>query len=208
VGTAVLELAPLPLHQQICHFAETIATQGYIELKIVPLFLLPGVHVMEDIPQEVALAQPFLPPEMTVQICPYLGSHPRLKHLLVNPIAPIATSPHTAKILLAHGSRRPQGNRLVETIAEQLNALPAYWSVSPKLETQLSQLIKQGSQQIAILPYFLFEGGITDAIGQLVEALAQQYPYVQIELGQPIGATPALADLITDVITTDVITAI
>jgi sirohydrochlorin ferrochelatase len=208
VGTAVLELAPLPLHQQICRFAETIAAQGYVELKIVPLFLLPGVHVMEDIPHEVALAQPFLPPEMTVQICPYVGSHPHFKQLLINPINPIATSPHAAKILLAHGSRRPNGNRPVETIAAQLNALPAYWSVSPNLETQLSRLIQKGSQQIAILPYFLFEGGITDAIGQLVESLAQQYPYVQIELGQPIGATPALADLVVDVITTDILSTL
>ncbi|WP_416667706.1 sirohydrochlorin chelatase [Egbenema bharatensis] len=203
VGTAVLELGPLPLHQQIQNFARTIAAQGYQQLHLVPLFLLPGVHVMEDIPQEVRLAQSALPADLsdlTVQICPYIGCHPQLKHLLINPIDPIATSSNAGKILLAHGSRRPKGNVPVESIAADLNALPAYWSVPPNLETQLSRLIKQGYQQIAILSYFLFEGGITDAIAQAVDRLTQQYPYGQIQLGQPIGATPALADLIVEII--------
>lgn len=200
VGTAVLELAPLPLHQQIQNFARMIAAQGYTHLEIVPLFLLPGVHVMEDIPQEVNLSQSALPTDMTLEIRPYLGSHPHLKHLLVNPLYPITASPTAGKILLAHGSRRPNGNQPVETIATQLNAIPAYWSVSPSLETQLSRLIKQGYQQIAILPYFLFEGGITDAIIQEVHRFSQQYPYVQLQLGKPIGATPALADLLVEII--------
>jgi sirohydrochlorin cobaltochelatase len=200
VGTAVLELGPIPLHQQIQKFARTIAAQGYQQLHLLPLFLLPGVHVMEDIPQEVQLAQSALPADLTVQVRPYIGRHPQLKNLLIHPIDPIATSSASGKILLSHGSRRPDGNVPVESIATALNALPAYWSTSPDLETQLSRLIKQGYRQIAILPYFLFEGSITDVITQSVHQLSQQYPYVQIHLGQPIGATPALAELIMEIL--------
>lgn len=196
VGTAVLELAPSPLHQQIQQFAERALAQGYTQLQVVPLFLLPGVHVMEDIPTEVEQAQQALGSSIALEIRPHLGSHPPLPNLLERLDNSIATIPSPGKILLAHGSRRPGGNQPVEQIAARLNALPAYWSVPPDLETQLTALVKQGCQQIAILSYFLFAGGITDAIAQEVDRLAFQFSQVQIHLSPPIGATPALAEQI------------
>ena len=200
VGTAELELASLSLHLQICQFAEAVLAQGYTHLQILPLFLLPGVHVMQDIPAEVDLAQQTLHSRLSLEVRPYLGSHPRLQQLLINPVDPIATSPQANKILLAHGSRRVGGNQPVESIATQIGALAAYWSVAPGLDTRITELVKQGSQQIAILPYFLFEGGLTDAITQEVNRLAQQFPYVQFELGRAIGPSPQLADLVVDLL--------
>jgi len=200
VGTAELELAALPLHQQIVRFAEFVLAQGYTHLQIMPLFLLPGVHVMQDIPTEIRLAQQAIPANLTLEVCPHLGSHARLPELLINPVDPIATAATASKILLAHGSRRAGGNQPVESIATQLGALPAYWSVEPGLETRVIERVRQGSQQIAILPYFLFEGGITDAIAQEVQHLAQQFPYVQLQLGQAIGPSSQLADCIVELL--------
>ena len=200
MGTAVLELAPLPLHQQIQQFGQQAIATGYTHLQILPLFLLPGVHVMQDIPTEVDLAQQTLHSRLSLEVRPYLGSHPQLQQLLINPVDPIATSPQASKILLAHGSRRPGGNQPVESIATQIGALAAYWSVVPGLEVRVTELVKQGSQQIAILPYFLFEGGITDAIAQEANRLAQQFPYVQFELGRAIGPSPQLADRVVDLL--------
>jgi sirohydrochlorin ferrochelatase len=200
VGTAVLELAPFPLHQQIQQFADRAIEQGYEILEIVPIFLLPGVHVMEDIPAEVQQAQQSLQTKITLVIRPHLGADPNLGKnlgkLLLNPVTPEVTAITTGRILLSHGSRRPNSHQAVESIADALGALPAYWSVPPNLETQVIAQVKQGYQHIAILPYFLFEGGITDAIGQEVERLKQQFPYVQFHLARSIGATPALADLL------------
>jgi sirohydrochlorin ferrochelatase len=194
VGTAVLELAPLPLHQQIQHFAEQALAAGYELVKILPLFLLPGVHVMDDLPAEVAIAQQQLGNRIALKLCPYLGSQTDLGQLLLNSVD-LATAPsQLGKVLLAHGSRRPDSQHSVEAIAAQLGAIPAYWSVEPALETQVTELIKRGHQQIAILPYFLFEGGITDAIGERVDQLTQQFPYTRFHLFRPIGATAELAD--------------
>lgn len=200
VGTAELELAALPLHQQIAQFAESVLAQGYTHLQIMPLFLLPGVHVMQDIPAEVMLAQQTIPSSLTLEVRPHLGSHPRLQELLISPVDPIATSATASKILLAHGSRRVGGNQPVESIATCFGALPAYWSVEPGLETRIIELVRQGSQQIAILPYFLFEGGITDAIAQNVQQLAQQFPYVHLQLGRSIGPSPQLADRVVELL--------
>jgi sirohydrochlorin cobaltochelatase len=198
VNTAVLELASLPLHKQIQQFAKQAIAAGYKRIKILPLFLLPGVHVMEDIPAEVAIAQQNVGNQIGLELRPHVGSHAELWQLLLDPID--AGAPQVGKVLIAHGSRRPNSHRPVEAVAARLNALPAYWSTDPGLEEQVTELIKQGYQQIKILPYFLFEGGITDAIDQAVNHLSQQFPYAQIHLARPIGATGKLADYVVELI--------
>ncbi|WP_206603122.1 sirohydrochlorin chelatase [Leptolyngbya ohadii] len=195
IGTAQLELAPEPLHQQILRFAQLAIDRGKTRLQILPLFLLAGVHVMEDIPAEVALARS-KQLDLAIEILPHTGQHPDFWKLLINPVDEIGTSPHAGKILLAHGSRREGANQPIVQIAAQLRAMPAFWSVEPNLETQATNLIRQGCQEICVLPYFLFEGGITDAIEQQVQQIAQQFPYVKLHLGRAIGASPALADFL------------
>lgn len=193
VETATLELADIPLHEKIAHFAQTAYDAGILELQILPLFLLPGVHVKEDIPAEVCQAQENLGAKITLKLHPHLGSYPGISALIAPQFAQI---PAEGRILLSHGSRRPQGNTPIEAIAEELGAVAAYWSVSPSLRDRVFQLLQKGFNSITIVPYFLFPGGITEAISQEVQQLQKEYPEQQIQLGQPLGATPQLADLI------------
>jgi sirohydrochlorin ferrochelatase len=197
VDTACLELNPEPLHQQIIKFVRNSAACDKIRLKVVPLFLLPGVHVMDDIPTEVALARQALSQEILIELQPYLGSHSGLELLLAKQFA---TTTATARILIAHGSRRPGSQTPVETIGKNLGAVNAYWSVPPSLEVKVKELINLGNKQIAILPYFLFAGGITDAIAQVTEKLQLQFPDVDLQLAEPLGASAELADLVWDLI--------
>ncbi|MDJ0730897.1 MAG: CbiX/SirB N-terminal domain-containing protein, partial [Crocosphaera sp.] len=83
----------------------------------------------------------------------------------------------------------------VEAIASQLNATVAYWTIKPSLSEQVNTLVKQGNQQITIVPYFLFTGGITTIISQQVQQLQDSLPHTQLNLGQPLGATPEMAEL-------------
>jgi sirohydrochlorin cobaltochelatase len=195
VGIATLELNIQPLHQQIVEFAETALALGCKCLKIVPLFLVPGVHVITDIPAEVALAQKALGQDMIIDLKPYLGNHPDLGKLFTQAIATIKVE---AAILLAHGSRRAGSQQPVESLAMNLGAVAAYWSVAPSLESRVKELVAAGHEQIAILPYFLFTGGITDAIARAVEELKLQFPRVTFKLAQPLGVSTELADLILD----------
>ena len=196
VGTAYLELSDEPLHEQIRQFGDRALLSGYNRVQVLPLFLLPGMHVMEDIPAEVAIAQQALE-QVKIDLRPHLGTHPGLSHLLATSMAATKAD---AWILLAHGSRRPGAKQTVEAIATQLGAISAYWAVSPKLATQVKALVDTGYQQIGILPYFLFAGGITDAIASTVEQLKMQFPSVNLALAEPIGASVELADLIWDLI--------
>ncbi|MBW4658573.1 MAG: sirohydrochlorin chelatase [Drouetiella hepatica Uher 2000/2452] len=198
VEAAVLELAS-PLHQQIQQFAERAVTLGCQHLYIVPIFLLPGVHVVEDIPAEVAIAEQKLEGKIALEICPYLGSHPHLQEFWLD-FASGFGIPEQGRVLLGHGSRRVGGNQAMEAIAAQLGALPAYWSVAPSLPDQIHLLVGQSCTQIDILPYFLFEGGITDAIAQSVQELAQQLPNVDLRWTPPRGATVKLASFVVEAI--------
>ena len=191
VETGVLELG-LPLHRQIQDFAERALRAGYVSIKLLPMFLLAGVHVMEDIPAEVAQVES----QIRVEVCPHLGTSADLWQLLDSQLAQL----QTAKVLISHGSRRPGVQQNIEAIAAKLNATAAYWSVAPDLETQVMLLVKQGWIRIEILPYFLFEGGITDAIARKAVEIQQQFSDVQIQLNRPIGATPQLVELILEML--------
>ena len=196
VGTACLELAPVPLHEQIREFGDRALKYGYNRIEIVPLFLLPGIHVMEDIPAEVAIAQKTLG-RLKLELKPHLGTHPGLVNLLAKKQA---TTKAEAGILLAHGSRRAGAKQPVEAIAEQLGVVSAYWAVPPSLASRVQELVTAGHEQIGIIPYFLFAGGITDAIADSVEQMQGQFPAVDIRLAEPLGASQELALLILDLV--------
>ncbi len=203
VGTATLELGA-PLHEQICHFAEHTLSLGLTEVQILPIFLLPGVHVAEDIPAQVEIAKQTISSQLKIELQPHLGTQEAgLANLVKNQMQEVAFlhNLHSPKwILLSHGSRRPSGNSTVEEIASKVGAHAAYWSVKPSLEERIDSLVRDGQQQIGIVPYFLFNGGITDAIAKKVEQLKQQFATAEIHLANPLGVSVELADLIGELI--------
>ena len=197
VKTAILECHPLPLHQQIIEAAYLNQASGFSRLKIVPLFLLPGVHVQVDLPAEVAIAESQLGNSIPLELCPYLGSSSQIIEILAQKFN---SDPSEVRIIFAHGSRRLGGNTVIENLANQLNAIACYWSVAPNLDAIISNLNLDKPQKITILPYFLFSGGITDAIAAQVQQYQQKFPTISFKIGSPLGATPELAQLILDLV--------
>lgn len=194
VGTGCLELSPIPLHQQLVDFSRRAAATGVKAIRVVPLFLLKGVHVMEDIPEEIQQAQQALP-EIAIELCPHLGSHPKLKQVLHHKRQ--AGHPK-ALLLLGHGSRRPGGNDPIHALAQALGGTAAFWAVAPSLEDQVIQLMQSGVQELTILPYFLFAGKTTDAITHATEELAERFPQMTLHLLPPLGPTEQMASLVAD----------
>lgn len=197
-SVGALELAEIPLHQQLERFSRPLAQQGIDQVRVIPLFLLPGAHVRDDIPMEVSLAQQALGSSIQLMVCPYLGSHARIASYLGDLMPKQTPLGKTARVLMSHGSKRPGGNEPVEAIATQLDAVTAYWSVPPNLERCLDDLVESGVQEITVMPYFLFSGGITDAIAQTVTSYRQRFSHVRFHTGQPIGECGAIAPLVAD----------
>ncbi|MFP4132891.1 MAG: sirohydrochlorin chelatase [Halothece sp.] len=201
VETAALELAPLSLEETIAQvIVPKMQQQGKTSLQVIPLFLLPGVHVREDIPNAILVAQKQVGNSVRIDLKPYLGSSPLMAQKIAE-TAPSSVSfdqTSSATIIISHGSRRKGGNLPITTLAQQLEANVAYWSVSPTLTEQVEAFVAQGKQAIEIIPYFLFAGGITDAIAQQIHTLQTEFPQVTFELKNPLSDRLSLADLIIE----------
>jgi sirohydrochlorin ferrochelatase len=198
VYSAYLECHALPLHQQIEQIAQQFRARNplkRISLRLLPVFLLSGVHLREDIPSEVAQAQQRLEGKVTLDVTAHLGSHPRLQRLLNERMSSL---PMEAWILLAHGSRRLDANQPIAAIADRLGAAVAYWSVPPNLESRLQDCVNSGYKHIGILPFFLFKGGITDAIAHTLAQFSQHHPALKLILADTLDASPGLANLLLD----------
>jgi sirohydrochlorin ferrochelatase len=195
VGCTTLELAPLPLHQSIVQFAQQASTIGYQSLEILPLFLLPGIHVQGDLPEEIAQAKIAIGKQIFIKLHSYIGERSGMLQLLKQQFANLAGD---GRILLAHGSRRQAANKACEELAVKLSAQAAYWKGNPSLREQVEMMIEAGQQKIAILPYFLFPGKLTAEISAQVQQLRQTFNSVEFILGEPLGATKELAQLVLE----------
>lgn len=196
VGTATLEAAESSLAKQIVHFVRSLATHDVRQVVMVPLFLLAGVHVKEDLPDEVAAARRQLPEGPQLNCLPYLGSQGQFKNYVA---ARLAKTNADRCVLLAHGSRRTTGNRTIQQLGRALDTDVAFWSVAPDLETQVENLMQQGHQHIAIAPFFLFPGSITDAITHRTEQIAEHLPKLSLRLLSPLGTSSDLSKVIAEI---------
>ncbi len=205
VGSGVLEFGDRPLSEQIATFAQAAARDGVETVYLLPLFLMLGNHVQQDLPDAIQEAQAQTA-GINLVLCPSLGSHPDLGQLVQERMA----ENHCDRwLLLAHGTRRTGGNAPIAALADQLGAVPSYWSTEPSLETQLQAIAsyqeyaesspQQGNpQRIGIVPYFLFTGSIIDAIGETVSQLRSKFPKLELQITHPLNPSPLLAKLLLD----------
>lgn len=193
IEVTALELTPVSLREKLVVFAQKAYRKGYLKVKVLPLFLAPGVHVQEDIPTEITAAIKKINNKLTVELSPFLGKYSGIVTLLSREFSELSAE---ARILIAHGSRLPQVAEYYSGLANHLEATMAYWSMSPCLEEQIVTQVKLGKSRIAIVPYFLFPGKITQAIATQITQLQQVYPQVKLCMGKPLGTTAALAELI------------
>ncbi len=199
IGGGCLEGQDLSLAAQLEQFVLQAIPLGIRKVIVIPLFLLAGVHVSDDLPHEIAIAEQKLQTvvldrsnaHIAIKITPHLGTNSQIPDLLEQhferfcqlktegQLRQISLVEPQARILIAHGSRIQGANQVVEDLASQCKAIAAYWGVEPKLETQIENLLSQGITNIYVLPYFLTEGGITEAIAKRLQPYSDR---AQIQL--------------------------
>ena len=207
----VLEGGAIPLHAQILDYAAQARAEGLERLQLLPLFLMPGVHVMEDLPQEVALAQEKLAdldPSFKLSTLPYLGhqlqTHPQsLASAWGSELSGDSFgASEVAKVLLSHGSRRSDSTLLSEQFADSIGATPAYWSIEPSLTQTVERLFREGYEEIQVLLYFLFPGGITAAIEESIVELRQSHPRLNLTCKSTLDQISEFPKFIADLLQT------
>jgi uroporphyrin-III C-methyltransferase len=183
---AYLECHPTSLAEQIIDFAQTVAAQGFGTIQLVPLFLLPGVHVMQDLPAAVDAAQQALTTAgnpIVIVVQHYLGHRDAAQARWLARLEAMFPFNETqgVRVLIAHGTKRSGGNQPIEDIGCALVARSAYWFVPPSLADAIAELNELRVRDVAILPYVLVEGALTAGIDQQLAELAQQYPNVRCD---------------------------
>jgi sirohydrochlorin cobaltochelatase len=189
VGAAYLELAPTSLQNQITVFARQLGCQ---ELRILPLFLAPGLHSSIDLPAAIEAAQAELEASCQLVLLDPLGNS------MASILQPIRDTLPTDTVLLAHGSRHA-GDFLVD-LATKLQVTPAYWAILPStdpeatLTNRVTDLSK--STDIGVLLYFLFPGKTSTAIEAAISELKLQFPHSHIRSTALLGEDPTVIEKI------------
>lgn len=110
-------------------------------------------------------------------------------------------------LILAHGSRRKSTEETLERVAarvrEHLPGLPvqtAYMEFGEmNIERGLIALVGQNITEIAVVPYFLFDGvHIHEDIPAELAAFREKHPEIRVTMAKTLGADNRLADILAD----------
>ncbi len=109
--------------------------------------------------------------------------------------------------VFAHGSRLPEANEAVETVAREAAPRAGFdlWRAAflelaqPDLTTAVRQLADDGASRIFVTPYFLVMGvHLQQDLPRLLQAASEAVPGVELISTEPLGGHPALADIVAE----------
>ncbi len=112
-----------------------------------------------------------------------------------------------AILLIDHGSRRAEANRLLEAVAERLRrrapehivAVAHMELAAPSLAEGIAACVAQGAESVVVHPYFLGPGRHTRSdIPALVRAAAERHPGLPIRISEPLGLDERLVEVVLD----------
>ena len=114
-----------------------------------------------------------------------------------------------ALILIDHGSKVEEANRLLKNIADRLKKHPDcqfdivdYCHMelaSPTIDEAFARCIELGANEIIVHPYFLVPGrhSKTD-IPQMASEAASNYPNIKYKVSEPLGIHNKILDVILE----------
>lgn len=200
---AYLELAPPEIPEAI----DQAVVLGARRIFALPLFLFPGRHVLEDLPQILAEAQRKYP-ETEIRFSHPLDAFAATEALALKRILQISPLPvkpeQTGLLLVGRGTLEPKAMEATAQMARSLAPrLPYPWVehcfaevVPPHIPEGVQHLVDQGARAVIVFPALLFTGIIIQRIVRRVEDLRLRYPNVPIVLAPYLGIHPLLAEAV------------
>jgi sirohydrochlorin ferrochelatase len=113
----------------------------------------------------------------------------------------------TGVIIINHGSRAKEANKVFDMIVEMINNRINYDQVrgaameltEPPLNETVKQMADKGVEKIIVIPLFLFPGvHIQRDIPELISQMEDKYPEIKIVLGDNIGAHHKIVDILEE----------
>ena len=108
-------------------------------------------------------------------------------------------------ILVDHGSRRDESNRMLLEVVEQFATTtglpivePAHMELAePSIATAFDRCVAQGAKTVVVFPYFLLPGRHWhDDIPRLSAAAAEKHPGVRFLVTAPLALHPLMSEII------------
>lgn len=112
-----------------------------------------------------------------------------------------------AVLLVDHGSRRPEANALLESVAAAVAERVPEWIVRcahmelapPDIAAGIDACVSSGADEIVVCPYFLGPGNHTSKdIPRLVDAASARHSKIRVRIADPLGLHPKLVDVLLD----------
>ncbi len=113
----------------------------------------------------------------------------------------------TALLLVGHGSRIADANASLHAIAAMIRSCAEFDMVEvaflgrtpADIQAKIDRSVQQGAQCIMVCPYFLSAG--THVLNDLpveLDNAARRHPDVRLELAEPLGVHPKLAEVVCE----------
>ncbi len=215
IGSGFLEFAEPHIDQGI----DALVATGTHHVVAVPLVLLAAGHLKNDGPALLDRARRRHPGH-TFTYARDLGIHPIPMEMATEmarsalpgrDAGPLETRSDigedgAAIVLVGRGSTDPDANSDLYKIARLLSdrrglplVEPAFVSLAPpSIPDALGRLQRLGATRIAVVPYFLFSGVLSDRIAAQAADWAANHPHITVACAGAMGPDPRLASLIVD----------
>jgi sirohydrochlorin ferrochelatase len=166
---------------------------------LAPLLLASAYHARVDIPTIVA--ESAAGQREDVLQAATLGEDPRLIDVLHQRLIDVDVEPENADtgvLVVAVGSSHAAANASTATLASALSqrggwarVRVAYATAQPSVTDGIADLRHSGARRIALAPWFIAPGRITDRVAEVAAAEG-------VALAEPLGAHPLLAQTVLD----------
>ena len=112
-----------------------------------------------------------------------------------------------AIVIIDHGSRRPEANKLVAQVAEDLRLLKpgvrvhiAHMEIEPPtLADALAACAREGAREVVVHPFFLAPGMHSrETIAEQVAEAQPDHPDLRVVITDPLGPHEKLAQIVRD----------
>ena len=114
---------------------------------------------------------------------------------------------HQAIILVDHGSRLDEANRVLDGIAELLRdelsdfyIQPSHMELAePSIEQAFELCAAKGAREVIVFPYFLGPGRHSSKdIPRLCQKAAEKFPQLTYRIADPFGVHERIVDIIRE----------
>ena len=113
----------------------------------------------------------------------------------------------TALLIIDHGSRREEANRMLENVADILRRkrpclivhIAHMELVEPTIAQGIAACVRDGATRVVVHPYMLSPGRhATQDIPKLTTEAARAFPGVEIAITDPLGLHDKLGDIVLE----------